>query len=379
MTQTSKIAIVTGAGSGIGKATALALLKDGWSVVLAGRRQANLDEVAAEAKAINDNSLTGSGLTLNTVSGVSWAYSSSGKQLVFTRDDGNTFSAAQAQSIEQALQFKTAELTNQTERDFSLTHLYADGSSTTAVTAKFLVDTAPQVQTAAFDASAQTLQLGFDEALNLGMTPLITDFSHLQVGGASATLSGVSFSASADHLILALASSAFSDSVVSFHYAANTAAYRLTSAATGASVDSFTAVIDQALHNSTLVGSANQHNVIVGNGGADTLTGGSLSDLFIFGANTSGTSTITNFDFTQFDKLDLSGFLGHVTTGQEAQYLQLSNTAAGDLQIQIDKDGQGNFTTGLDATLVLTGNGHISASTSTELLNHYIKTNTFVL
>jgi len=55
MTQTSKIAIVTGAGSGIGKATALALLKDGWSVVLAGRRQANLEEVAAEAKAINAN------------------------------------------------------------------------------------------------------------------------------------------------------------------------------------------------------------------------------------------------------------------------------------------------------------------------------------
>ncbi|MFM1766002.1 MAG: Glucose 1-dehydrogenase 4, partial [Pseudomonadota bacterium] len=40
MTSTSKIAIVTGAGSGIGKATAMALLKDGWSVVLAGRRLA---------------------------------------------------------------------------------------------------------------------------------------------------------------------------------------------------------------------------------------------------------------------------------------------------------------------------------------------------
>mgnify|MGYP000710245009 CR=1 FL=1 len=55
MTQSSKIAIVTGAGSGIGKATALALLNAGWSVVLAGRRAANLEEVAAEAKAINPN------------------------------------------------------------------------------------------------------------------------------------------------------------------------------------------------------------------------------------------------------------------------------------------------------------------------------------
>ena len=51
MTHTSKIAIVTGAGSGIGKATALALLNDGWSVVLAGRRLTNLEEVVAEAKA----------------------------------------------------------------------------------------------------------------------------------------------------------------------------------------------------------------------------------------------------------------------------------------------------------------------------------------
>ena len=39
MTQTVRIAIVTGAGTGIGKAAALALLRDGWSVALAGRRE----------------------------------------------------------------------------------------------------------------------------------------------------------------------------------------------------------------------------------------------------------------------------------------------------------------------------------------------------
>jgi NAD(P)-dependent dehydrogenase (short-subunit alcohol dehydrogenase family) len=38
MTSLSKTAIVTGAGSGIGRATALALLKEGYSVALAGRR-----------------------------------------------------------------------------------------------------------------------------------------------------------------------------------------------------------------------------------------------------------------------------------------------------------------------------------------------------
>ena len=41
---TSKVAIVTGAGSGIGRATALALLSAGWSVSLAGRRQDALEE-----------------------------------------------------------------------------------------------------------------------------------------------------------------------------------------------------------------------------------------------------------------------------------------------------------------------------------------------
>jgi len=41
-----KIAVVTGAGSGIGRAVALALQQDGWFVVLAGRREDTLDETA---------------------------------------------------------------------------------------------------------------------------------------------------------------------------------------------------------------------------------------------------------------------------------------------------------------------------------------------
>lgn len=45
MTDTPKVALVTGAGSGIGKAAALALLADGWRVVLAGRRLQPLQEV----------------------------------------------------------------------------------------------------------------------------------------------------------------------------------------------------------------------------------------------------------------------------------------------------------------------------------------------
>ncbi|WPC68826.1 SDR family oxidoreductase [Rhodoferax ferrireducens] len=47
MTSNSKVAIVTGAGSGIGKAAALALLAHGYRVVLAGRRSGPLAEVIA--------------------------------------------------------------------------------------------------------------------------------------------------------------------------------------------------------------------------------------------------------------------------------------------------------------------------------------------
>ncbi|CAA9505629.1 MAG: Putative oxidoreductase [uncultured Segetibacter sp.] len=46
MTQPNKIAMVTGAGSGIGRAVAMALFNDGWSIVLAGRREKQLIETA---------------------------------------------------------------------------------------------------------------------------------------------------------------------------------------------------------------------------------------------------------------------------------------------------------------------------------------------
>jgi NAD(P)-dependent dehydrogenase (short-subunit alcohol dehydrogenase family) len=49
MTTPSKVAVITGAGSGIGKATALAFLQDGWNVALVGRRQNVLEEALAEA------------------------------------------------------------------------------------------------------------------------------------------------------------------------------------------------------------------------------------------------------------------------------------------------------------------------------------------
>jgi NAD(P)-dependent dehydrogenase (short-subunit alcohol dehydrogenase family) len=53
-----KVAIVTGAGTGIGKAVAIAFLQEGYRVALAGRRGALLEEAAAEAGAAGDRVLT---------------------------------------------------------------------------------------------------------------------------------------------------------------------------------------------------------------------------------------------------------------------------------------------------------------------------------
>lgn len=49
MNSNKKVAIITGAGTGIGKHSALALLKEGYSVTLAGRRLEPLETVVAEA------------------------------------------------------------------------------------------------------------------------------------------------------------------------------------------------------------------------------------------------------------------------------------------------------------------------------------------
>src|ERR1700676_694922 len=43
-----KVALVTGAGTGVGRAATLALMREGYAVVLAGRRKEMLDAVAKE-------------------------------------------------------------------------------------------------------------------------------------------------------------------------------------------------------------------------------------------------------------------------------------------------------------------------------------------
>ena len=46
----SQNAVVTGAGSGVGQALALALARDGWQVAIVGRRMESLEETIAKAE-----------------------------------------------------------------------------------------------------------------------------------------------------------------------------------------------------------------------------------------------------------------------------------------------------------------------------------------
>ena len=55
MSSEGKVAIITGAGSGIGRAVALAFLRDGYKVALAGRHRDPLQQTAAQAGAAGKN------------------------------------------------------------------------------------------------------------------------------------------------------------------------------------------------------------------------------------------------------------------------------------------------------------------------------------
>src|SRR5262245_37117875 len=48
---TNKVALITGAGTGIGRAAALALAKDGFAIVIKGRRREALEDVENEVSA----------------------------------------------------------------------------------------------------------------------------------------------------------------------------------------------------------------------------------------------------------------------------------------------------------------------------------------
>src|SRR5258708_38576991 len=57
MASNGKVALVTGGGSGIGKASALALAKEGFAVVVAGRRPEPLQAVVSEIEGLQGRAL----------------------------------------------------------------------------------------------------------------------------------------------------------------------------------------------------------------------------------------------------------------------------------------------------------------------------------
>jgi len=57
MASNGKVALVTGGGSGIGKASALALAREGFAVVVAGRRPERLNEVVSEIEGLQGKAL----------------------------------------------------------------------------------------------------------------------------------------------------------------------------------------------------------------------------------------------------------------------------------------------------------------------------------
>lgn len=57
MSTHDKVAVVTGAGSGIGKAAALAFVKDGWRVAFVGRRKEPLEEAVQTSGATHERAL----------------------------------------------------------------------------------------------------------------------------------------------------------------------------------------------------------------------------------------------------------------------------------------------------------------------------------
>lgn len=57
MSETEKVALITGAGTGVGKEAALALTRGGFHIVLAGRRQEPLEAAAAEIEAAGGRAL----------------------------------------------------------------------------------------------------------------------------------------------------------------------------------------------------------------------------------------------------------------------------------------------------------------------------------
>jgi VCBS repeat-containing protein len=118
--------------------------------------------------------------------------------------------------------------------------------------------------------------------------------------------------------------------------------------------------LNAGLGNDSLSGGPGTDN-LNGGGGTDTLSGGTEADVFVFPSNTSGTSTITDFD-SGIDKLDLSPIDANTTAANDQAFSLFTdnlNHGAGTLYynaathtLQGDTNGDGTA----DFTIVIAGN-----------------------
>ena len=108
--------------------------------------------VGTSTDTINLNTTAQTGT--ETISGiaVSWSYST-GKVLTVSQTGGGAFTALQLQTIEQALQFKTATGATQGDRSFTISHTDLSGNTGTSATETVAVDTTAPTFTSTTTAS----------------------------------------------------------------------------------------------------------------------------------------------------------------------------------------------------------------------------------
>ena len=98
--------------------------------------------------------------------------------------------------------------------------------------------------------------------------------------------------------------------------------------------------------NDVIVGGSGD-DLLVGGAGNDNLTGGAGADIFRFIKFENGSDTITDFNLTEGDKIDLRGLLTDVGFSLDDQalflMLDLAVLPSGEAELKIDSSGTGNF------------------------------------
>jgi Ca2+-binding RTX toxin-like protein len=101
-------------------------------------------------------------------------------------------------------------------------------------------------------------------------------------------------------------------------------------------------VINGGSGNDTVNG-GNGNDTLYATDGTDTITGGSGSDIFVFNAANTNSDTITDFSFTQHDKIDISSLLSGYDPLTDAitDFVQFTSSGS-DTLFRVDIDGGAN-------------------------------------